>query len=357
MTSGNIAAASVEDFFASSPPLQDGAAARGALAAFVASAAAARARVALVSSGGTTVPLERRCVRFIDNFSSGSRGAASAEAFVQAGYRVVFLHRGGGHSARPYERHLPRETLDILEAVQSTSGDTDGGEGGGSGAGSDVGSHDVGASDATVHVRAEYAAEAARALRRRDAAVVSGQLLLLPYTTLFEYLQMLRASCEALRPLGSRAVTYLAAAVADFYIPWDAMEEHKIQSGGGNAGGLNLQLHAVPKMLGELRHVWAPHALCVSFKLETDPGMLVSKARSALDRYDMHCVVANLLTTRYQRVLMCSRVGGSGESSERYVEQPIERKEGGAELEVAIIAHVAELHARHIAADGETLSS
>lgn len=36
-------------------------------------------RVAVVSAGGTTVPLEHNTVRFIDNFSRGERGAASAE--------------------------------------------------------------------------------------------------------------------------------------------------------------------------------------------------------------------------------------------------------------------------------------
>jgi len=35
--------------------------------------------VALVTSGGTTVPLERQMVRFLDNFSAGTRGAISAE--------------------------------------------------------------------------------------------------------------------------------------------------------------------------------------------------------------------------------------------------------------------------------------
>jgi len=34
---------------------------------------------AVVQSGGTTVPLERETVRFLDNFSSGTRGAISAE--------------------------------------------------------------------------------------------------------------------------------------------------------------------------------------------------------------------------------------------------------------------------------------
>lgn len=35
--------------------------------------------IALVTSGGTTVPLEKNTVRFIDNFSHGERGALSAE--------------------------------------------------------------------------------------------------------------------------------------------------------------------------------------------------------------------------------------------------------------------------------------
>lgn len=39
--------------------------------------------IACVTSGGTTVPLERNCVRFIDNFSAGTRGAMSTEQFLQ----------------------------------------------------------------------------------------------------------------------------------------------------------------------------------------------------------------------------------------------------------------------------------
>jgi phosphopantothenate-cysteine ligase len=58
-----------------------------------------------VTSGGTTVPLEQRCVRYIDNFSSGNRGAASTENFVKAGYAVIFLYRRG--TCQPYCRYLP----------------------------------------------------------------------------------------------------------------------------------------------------------------------------------------------------------------------------------------------------------
>ncbi|NXV62572.1 PPCS ligase, partial [Molothrus ater] len=54
--------------------------------AWAAAQAARGRRVALVTSGGTQVPLEARAVRFLENFSSGRRGAASAERLVRAGY-------------------------------------------------------------------------------------------------------------------------------------------------------------------------------------------------------------------------------------------------------------------------------
>jgi len=47
----------------------------------------------LFQSGGTTVPLEHNTVRFVDNFSAGTRGSASAEYFLGAGYSVIFLYR------------------------------------------------------------------------------------------------------------------------------------------------------------------------------------------------------------------------------------------------------------------------
>ena len=73
-------------------------------------------KVVLVTSGGTTVPLETNTVRFLDNFSAGTRGATSAEYFIQAGYAVIFLHRQ--FSLEPYTRkytHSKNCFLDLLE--------------------------------------------------------------------------------------------------------------------------------------------------------------------------------------------------------------------------------------------------
>lgn len=49
------------------------------LRSFVAQAVQENQKVVIVTSGGTTVPLEKNTVRFIDNFSTGARGATSAE--------------------------------------------------------------------------------------------------------------------------------------------------------------------------------------------------------------------------------------------------------------------------------------
>ena len=49
--------------------------------------------VVCVTSGGTTVPLERNCVRFIDNFSGGTRGALSAEEFLLVGTMAAATSR------------------------------------------------------------------------------------------------------------------------------------------------------------------------------------------------------------------------------------------------------------------------
>lgn len=70
-------------------------------------------RVVLVTSGGTTVPLEQQTVRYIDNFSAGTRGATSAEYFLQNGYAVIFLTDSS--------RSCPiRDTIRITHARSST---------------------------------------------------------------------------------------------------------------------------------------------------------------------------------------------------------------------------------------------
>ena len=171
--------------------------------------------VVVVTSGGTTVPLERRCVRFVDNFSSGTRGALSAEQFlkvelpnahsasccqrsqiiamscmdysiphtpmirslsalVQAGYAVIFLSRSG--SVQPYVNHLPS----------------------------------MATGDDFAHFVSDPARSAAGALapnlgctmdliQQAHAAISSRRLLTVHFTTIFEYLCYLEVIARGLK--------------------------------------------------------------------------------------------------------------------------------------------------------------
>ena len=75
---------------------------------------------------------------------------------------------------------------------------------------------------------------------------------------------------------------FSAAAVSDFYIPYDQMAEHKIQSSEGDP---HIALTNTPKMLYLITREWTSDAYNVSFKLETDIDLLVTKATSAISKW------------------------------------------------------------------------
>ncbi|KAG2493977.1 hypothetical protein HYH03_007904 [Edaphochlamys debaryana] len=252
--------------------------------------------IVVVTSGGTTVPLERRCVRFIDNFSAGTRGAMSTERFLEAGYAVIFLTRTG--SLQPFSHLLPSadppELVDRIACLAKPAG-ADASTGDSNAPCSSSGQGQGQGQGPIVQIRPDHAAGVAKVLAAREACREQGTLLVLKYETIFEYLTYLRILADQLQPLGPRVMFYLAAAVSDFYVPWSELAEHKIQSADGP---LELRLQRVPKMLGALASAWAPASFVVSFKLETDQSLLVKKASTALQRYGVHLVVANLLHNR-----------------------------------------------------------
>ncbi|XP_048727504.1 phosphopantothenate--cysteine ligase-like isoform X2 [Ostrea edulis] len=213
-------------------------------------------KVVLVTSGGTTVPLESKTVRFIDNFSVGSRGASSTEYFLKEGYSVIFLHRN--RSLKPFLRHLSGYNfLDLLQL--------DGDE-----------------PNSSVRVKPEHQKQLSSILHDYERVQADRSLLNVEFQTLSEYLHLLQVCATCLQSLGRSAMLYLAAAVADFYIPKSEMPEHKIQS---SDGPLQLSLQLVPKMLEPLVKEWVPQAYVVSFKLETNKDILVSKSLQALEKY------------------------------------------------------------------------
>lgn len=237
-----------------------------------------RKRIVLVTSGGTTVPLENNTVRFIDNFSAGTRGATSAEYFLEKGYAVIFLHRE--FSLLPYSRHYSHTTNCFLDYMKEEDG--------------------------KVAIEDDYQREMIKVLRKYRLARDSNLLLLLPFTTVQQYLFTLKLVAQQLSVIGSNALFYLAAAVSDFFLPSSKLPEHKIQS-QESGGKLVMNLEPVPKFLSRLVDSWAPIAMIVSFKLETDETILIKKCRDALERYCHQLVIGNLLQSRKQEVVFVTK--------------------------------------------------
>ncbi|WFD30323.1 phosphopantothenate--cysteine ligase (ATP) [Malassezia sp. CBS 17886] len=231
-------------------------------------------KVALVTSGGTTVPLEKNVVRYLDNFSAGTRGAASAEYLLDAGYAVIFLSRQ--HSQFPYTRRYSHTTNPFFDFLEEPS--TDG---------------------SPIRVQESETATLLPVLQSYHEACKSGRLLTIPFVTVIEYLFLLRSVSREMRVLGPSAMLYLAAAVSDYFIPQSRIAEHKIQS---DNGALSLVMEQVPKVLGTLVQEWAPDAFVVSFKLETQDELVVPKAEKSLRQYGHQLVIGNHLQKRKHEV-------------------------------------------------------
>ncbi|EGV63514.1 Phosphopantothenate--cysteine ligase cab2 [Yamadazyma tenuis] len=266
-------------------------------------------RIALVTSGGTTVPLENNTVRFIDNFSAGTRGATSAEYFLENGYAVIFLHRE--FSLLPYSRHYSHTTNCFLDYMVEK--------------------------DNKIEISPDFAPEMLQVLRKYNAAKSSNSLILVPFTTVNQYLFTLRMGSEALKKMGKNALFYLAAAVSDFFLPQSRMPQHKIQSQA--SGKLIVDLEQVPKFLSRLVDNWAPRSMIISFKLETDDSILIKKATAALDKYQHQLVIGNLLQTRKKEVVFVKP-----DSSQDWVRLTDKQVETNVEIESLIIPKVVQEH-------------
>ena len=291
------------DYFSINPPPNNLDEIVGLAQSFVRQHASNNRRVVLVTSGGTTVPLEKQTVRFIDNFSAGTRGATSAEYFIEAGYAVIFLHRQ--FSLLPFSRHYSHSTNCFLDFMAESD-------------------------EGQVVVDTQFQVKMKQVLEKYQAAKSANTLLLLPFTTVTEYLWELREIAIQMGCLGPKGLFYLAAAVSDFFVPEDRLPEHKIQSdeserstveangplrrvsGSSDEGhpskkSLAIELDPVPKFLKALVQDWAPGAMIISFKLETDSSILIRKAQKALEQYSHHLVIGNLLSSRKYEVVLVSR--------------------------------------------------
>ena len=144
--------------------------------------------------------------------SSGTRGATSAEYFLNKDYAVIFMHRQ--FSLQPFSRNYSHSThpfLDFLQIdtpsppIDSTypcSNDL---------------SQNVDQSNITV--KTSERAALLSVLKAYKTVQAKGILHTLTFVTVNDYLYLLRAISQQMGRLGPKAMYYLAAAVSDFFLP------------------------------------------------------------------------------------------------------------------------------------------
>ena len=149
----------------------------------------------IVTSGGTSVPLEKNTVRSIENFSSGTRGAQSAEQFLiqSENTKVIYVYRAKPDCRRPFQF-----TQDFNPKKE--------------------------------HEKEEMINNLTECIEKRQ--IYTHRLLEIPFTTVSEYLGLLKECTQILAEIDLKVhkkhIMYLAAAVSDFYIPENEISEHKI---------------------------------------------------------------------------------------------------------------------------------
>lgn len=280
--------------------------------------------IALVTSGGTATDLEVRAVRYLDNFSTGQRGAVSVEEFLKRGYAVIHLWREG--SAAPYSRVMSQmmgtkqanhalnfEALGKLFEGQLPEGeDEKDGEGNnGDRAGSmgdpwltstqkrptasnststessekfkkpsaysddEDGTFSTAASSMNrmnLTKRMLNSTKLQIKLRERANVIKEGLLLTIPFRTVEEYLIRLKLCSEAIHDCQSLGLIYLAAAVSDFYIPRADKAEHKIQSRDYDIEKIGLKK---PKPSGSASAIYIDKETnCLHLKLSPVPKVI-----------------------------------------------------------------------------------
>ena len=154
----------------------------------------------MITSGGTSVPLEKNTVRSLENFSTGTRGARSAEHFLRNGHPVIFLHRKD--SLQPFSVEIQNDWAKWAASLNKNATATK-------------------EFNRQVELYQRY---------NNETSPHSRMLLKLEFVNVQEYLSLLESVSKALgQHEDVETLSYLAAAVSDF-----TMEpaEHKLQSGG-----------------------------------------------------------------------------------------------------------------------------
>ena len=229
-------------------------------------------KIICVTSGGTSIPLEKNTVRMIENFSTGQRGALSTEYFLKSGFYVIYLYRTNSKFPFIWRNSLNEIFNDFCNENKENK---------------------------LENLNNDM----------KEYAKYKEKLLSLEYCTVMEYLALCIMIAEQYKEYEKpeNTMLYLAAAVSDFYIPVEKMSTHKIQSkeyGGGNK--IMIELENVPKTMKLMKYI-TPKTKFVSFKLETDEKILGDKVKESFVKYNVDAIVGNMLDKRRKEIFIYTK--------------------------------------------------
>ncbi|KAJ1610253.1 putative phosphopantothenoylcysteine synthetase [Cryptosporidium canis] len=223
-------------------------------------------------------------VRCIDNISTGTRGAYSAEYFLKLGFSVVFFHRRGSHL--PFTVDLPSK-YDLL----LTFGDS---------------------FNSTECYSSFFKDEKIKKIVRASQNFMkySERIFFMEFGSVYEYINGIENIISYCTELSTKIIFFLAAAVSDFYIPNNLLSINKISADSNLALNIDnepqvptitLELYSTPKCAQFIRKK-LPDCFLVLFKLETEEETLYQKSDKLLIMYNANVICANLLQSRRDSV-------------------------------------------------------
>ncbi|GFE53245.1 phosphopantothenate cysteine ligase, putative [Babesia ovis] len=264
-------------------------------------------KLAVVTSGGTCVPLDRCGVRLMDNFSTGKRGSRVAEELLRRGYHVVFIYRKGSHM--PFLRDITDcgDDLGLADAMEV-------------------------AEDGTIKFvpPKNRLDDIRRAIE--EYRMYKDKLTLITFRVTADYRRAVETVCNALKHKAADAMFFLAAAVADFEIPEDMLPRNKVSSDSD----MTLHLVRAEKVRNMVRKIMGNKPTLCCFKLETDQTITMQKAKLLIEEpTSADVVVVNILDQRYNTVEL---VFSTGET------RRLQTKDG--DIEEGIVDALIQLHSR-----------
>ncbi|TMW63354.1 hypothetical protein Poli38472_002295 [Pythium oligandrum] len=218
--------------------------------------------IALVTSGSTIVPLDRANNTFVDESPQVQeyQGPACAEYLLHLGYAVIFVHRED--SLQPFSRHFQKYI--------------------GNGAFMEM-----------LHMRGDQVVmdglDQTQKSRFENIVTVYNEskhrLLNIPFTSVQQYLHLLRLTTKAINVVKSRAIAILAASVMDFHVPLPDIDAPRKKD-----SNFSVSFVRVPNLIRKIRKEWCPKAFLVTFKHHLKDSEMIEAAHADLEKWGVNVV-------------------------------------------------------------------